>query len=278
MSTDSGPLALFAVVRAHHHNTAWRDINPMYAETLMLAITSKMVFEPGDFAAIVERYNGGYWLGDDARIEDRYRCCIEHGHPSAAVAFEAWRRRPPFEIDGKRVYVGKFFDWEGVNYRCTSITNDLLRAKRNGIPATLIEITRSEAAAKIAAEKAEVAAQRLADKEAQRADPVPLRTLDDHFRFECAALAWQRWDPATTSQMAAWAASYGVDYQRAWKECANDDWLFLWAEALSLTTRGVYDVTAIRKRHSWPKVEQAIFRFVRRQRGLPLRDLVGGAT
>lgn len=273
----SGPLALFAVVSAHHHNTAWRDINPMYAKTLRLAITSRMHFEISDFAIISERYSAAHWLGDDASIEGWYALCIGRGHPSAAASFEAWLERPPFLVDGARVYVGRSFDWEGTNYRCTSITNDLIRAKRDGQPATLIEIPRGGFEAKIAADKAQALAERTAKKARERADPVALLPLSEHFRQEVASAAPRtHWGRAPIDYMAAWAQSYGTDYRRAWRECADAWWLSLWVEVLGLTPALAYkhssDVDAIRKRHSWPKVEQAIFRFVRRQRDLPLRD------
>jgi len=72
------------------------------------------------------------------------------------------------------------------------------------------------------------------------------------------------------------ARRFGDDYTAAWKACDNGHWLNEYLFLIGAKKRrygcssSVPD--AIRKRWSWKKVQEQIYRHVRRQRGLPLKD------
>lgn len=280
-ASESGPVKLFATVRHAHKHDAWTHINPMYAKTLRLAITSRMHFEPGDIAKIVHDYNGGYWLGES--YEPWYALCIERGDKSAAIAAEQWLGRQPFMLDGVRVFVGRMISWQGDTYRVTSIEADFVRAKREEskydpvtrewtpFPATLIQISREGFEEKIALARAAAKAEREAAREKDRADPVDLLTVAEHLDREVpmSKVRDHYGDAVRRDEaMIEWAGAYGTDYKRAWKEV--DHWKRQrWARAIgAIAVHSDADAVKV----SWPKVEQALFRFVRGIRGLPLRD------
>lgn len=289
----SAPLDLFALVRKTHGNDAWVHISPMYAATLRLALRARMEFDEDDMVTIANTYNAHHWRGK-GEWENWYALAID-AHKSAAPAFEKMMRRKPFMLNGERVYVGRAIDWEGKQYRCTSIEANFIRAKRNEwdrtagekgngtdaegkcimFPATLIEIPREGFEAKAAADKAKAAAERATERAAKVADPVTLRPLSEFFSVECASIRG-RWGASThiDRPLIDWAEPFGTDYKRAWTECNRAWWMSQWLVWIGLPDTKANNADAIRKRYSWPKVEQAIFRFVRTSRGLPLRDEV----
>jgi hypothetical protein len=291
---DSAPRRLFALVSRAHGNDAWDRINPMLASTLELAIRSRMRFEPDDAPYICKTYGGGHWLGPD--YEEWYTRAIGAGNLSAATSITRCLRRDHFLLDGEYVHVGRDIRWQGQAYKVTSITAELVRAKRtewdrtagptgNGydeagkcimFPATLIEIPRAGFEAKIAADKAAAKAERAAEREAKRPDPVDLLPLDEHLLREVELHGKrERWgyNPPIDAEKQAWAKSYDTDYKRAWKECNHGCWMgqyLLWIGLVTSKPSGTPE--GIRKRFPWSKVEAQIFRFVRKSRGLPLRD------
>lgn len=279
----SAPIRLFELVRTSHGHDAWRHINPMYADTLRLAIASKMSFTEGEFSVIVNRYGGGHWLGPDC--EHWYALACTQGHPTAAVSVEHWLDRRPFVLNGERVYVGRRIEWEEKRWICTSIESDFIRVKLDmwemvdgktvQLPATLREIPREGFEAKIAAEKAAAKAERAAEREANRPDPVDLLSLDQHLKHECGRNRYGggRYIP---TDMVEWAKTYGTDYKKAWAECNSNYWMTSWMEWIGLiqnSSKVHGSPDEVRKRYSWPKMEAQIFRFVRERRGLPLRDV-----
>lgn len=284
MNPESSPLALFQVVRRGHTLNAWRDINPMYAETLRLAITSGMVFQEEDFARIDRENDGGFWMGPDPEVW--YALACKSGHPTCVLSVEKWMKRTPFMLDGERIYVGRLIQWEGMAWRCTSIEADFVRVKCEGMvqdeagkwvaaPATVKSIPREGLEAKIASDKAHEKAERAAQREANRPDPVALLPLDGHFEQECGRHGPRGIYTYIPRDMIEWAKSYGTDYKRAWVECDSAYWLGEWLVWIGLYTKNPpYDIGTIRKRHSWPKVEAQIFRFVRKCRKLPMKDAV----
>jgi hypothetical protein len=86
---------------------------------LMLAITSGLSFAPDDFKAIHDTMRGGYWMGD---AESFFRVAVESNHTQACVSFETWYARKPFLWEGKRLYVGAQFTWEGEAVTVTSFS------------------------------------------------------------------------------------------------------------------------------------------------------------
>lgn len=284
MSENGKVYQLMSLVSRNMHHDAWNGheggVNPTLADAFRLAFTARFEWEPDEFGFINQRFSGGHWLGES--IEHWYALACG-AHPTAAVTMERYLGREPFLIGGERVYVGRSFDWEGENYRCTSIEKDLIRGKGDRwdsstnpatkLPSKLITIPRAGAEAKIAADKAAAKAKRDAEREAKRADPIDLLSVGDHLRKECAGSPRPRrsygsreW--ALPDRMADWADGVGTDYKRAWKECPSDWWRDRWAVCLGLMEENSRkDASKI----PWSQVEQALFRFVRARRGLPLR-------
>lgn len=102
---------------ANEHS--WRRVNHAMHSALMLAITSGLSFAPDDFKAIHDTMRGGYWMGD---AESFFRVAVESNHTQACVSFETWYARKPFLWEGKRLYVGAQFTWEGEAVTVTSFS------------------------------------------------------------------------------------------------------------------------------------------------------------
>lgn len=268
---------LVAHVARHSEHDAWVHINPARSSALFLAISARIPFLDGEFGRIVNDFNGQYWLGEDR--EAYYASACRNGNVSAAKSIERWFGRGPFIVDGERVYVGAHFQWENVTHRCTSIERDLVRAKviQGNLPATLKTIPREGFEAQIAARKAADKARRDAEKEAQRADPISLIPLDQHFAREVTEVDRLRYGHRChiPGDMIRWAADYGTDYERAYKECEHHYWIGTWLEVLGCVQDSAKlsdDIDKIRKNYTWSKVQQATWRLVRTARGLPLKD------
>lgn len=112
----------------------YRMLNAALYEGLNLAITAGFEFQSEDFRTILERFNGGHWMGDVERIYST--ACTgsrwSHGtyrpNVSACVSFETWQRRKPLYLfrprdnRSERVHVGMTFRWRsGQRVTCTSI-------------------------------------------------------------------------------------------------------------------------------------------------------------
>lgn len=273
----SAPIQLFELIGRNHKNESWRDINPMYARTLSLAIEARLTFALTDFAEIVKRYGGYHWLGEDAE-ERWYSSVVRTGEQSAILTVEHWLGRTPFILDGERVYVGKQIQWEGDWYICTSIEPDFIRAKcqQHGKPETVREIPRAGFEDRIAAQKAAAKAEREAAKEAGRADPIELPTIAEHLAY-----LQKRGEREYLHHFymphheAAPLVACGADFQAAWKAATNGYTLCKWVVALGLYKNDGPggDADAIRKKVSWPRVQQALYRITRQSRGLPLKDV-----
>lgn len=105
---------------------------------LKLALTAGMKFRPDTFPRIVADFRAYRWIG--ASDEWVYSVAVRDGHPSAAVAFEAWKGRLPIimtdvrpssshggagsELAACRVHVGCEFEWRGERVECTSFGKD----------------------------------------------------------------------------------------------------------------------------------------------------------
>lgn len=101
---------------------SWQRINQAMHGTLMLAVTGGLRFDNSDFNTIMKDFRGGYWVG--CNHEALYRAAVECSNRSACMSYESWQGRKPFNIDGKRVFVGYEFQWEGLKVTCTSIKPD----------------------------------------------------------------------------------------------------------------------------------------------------------
>lgn len=96
---------------------SWRVINEAMYAALNLAIHTGFRFSKNDFTIIDEQYRIGYWGGNDRHMlgERFYSTACEGSHGcnrSAAIAFENWKHRKPFILDGVRFSIGHQFRWD----------------------------------------------------------------------------------------------------------------------------------------------------------------------
>lgn len=129
--------------RATSHS--WARVNTSMQQALCLAIGSGIKFHPDDFIEIQRRYRFHYWGGNGRGgfAEGFYGLAIAEGNLSAAQAFEKWKGRKPFILDGVyggqgarfahrgghfrqrgRLSVGSVFYWEGQQVTVTSFAAD----------------------------------------------------------------------------------------------------------------------------------------------------------
>lgn len=265
--SESAPYRLMQLVRRESRHDSWRHINPMLSQALNLAITSNLPFEPDDFGLIVKNFRGGYWMGPDS--EPWYTRAIECGNESAMVSMERWLGRRPFLINAERIYVGKQFQWNEQWVICTSIADDSINVKvdEDGKKKRVFTLQREELEAYAQAQALAAEEREKALEEASRADPVELLPFDRHLKEEVEFYGG--------GHTLEWAKKYGTDYARAWKEWDNGHMMGLYLERIEAkqsSRRSSSEPAAIRKRWPWPKVEQQLFRHLRRLRGLPLKD------
>lgn len=266
--SESAPYRLMALVRRESRHDAWRHINPMLSRAFSLAIVGNLVFEPDDFGKIVKDFRGSYWMGPDS--EPWYTEAVKSGNESAVISMERWLGRQPFLFEGKRIHVGEQIRWNGQWVICTSIASDSFNAKVNeeGEKKRVITIQREELEAYTQAQKLEVAEREKALEEASRADPVDLIPFDEHLTKEVGFYHG--------SSTTGWAKAYGTDYARAWKEWNDGNMMGHYLNEIDATKRSgrrsSSEPAAIRKRWPWPKVEQHLFRYLRRLRKLPMKD------
>jgi hypothetical protein len=127
---------------------------------LTLAIDARLEFAPDDFATIVQRFKGKYWLGaDDAQEHLWYARAVAASNGSACRAFEVWKKRKPlivpkldlsftiFEHGGRsrkneRLHVGCQLRLGGQWVTVNSIRDDYANA--TGADGKRIKITRED--------------------------------------------------------------------------------------------------------------------------------------
>lgn len=109
-------------VRLLHHKTREKSTQKqphLIRKAIELAVEAQMRFDVDDFE-VLRRYCTYYG-------EDEYRFVIESGNVSALAALEKFMEREPFWFDPagdgekKRLYVGAYFKWVGLDVKVTSI-------------------------------------------------------------------------------------------------------------------------------------------------------------
>lgn len=283
---------LLELVNRNHRLDAWKDINPMYAKTFRLAITSRMEFDAKEFDRILIRYGVHHWIGES--WEPWYALAVEHGHPTAVLAIERHLGRKPAFLKGERIVVDKFYQWKGQTCRCTSIDDraGVVRLKRDEVdwkggddgagnyrrfPGTLYTISIQELEELRAAELAAEKTARKRARDSKIADPVALlpfgRHLDEEIRKHAKGGRVLGAHPEDDYHLKQCLPSTFTDYREYWDACPSGYSLAAYLQWIGCTKTQV-DGSAeeIRRKYTWKKVEQAIFRFVRECRGLPLRD------
>lgn len=265
MSTST-PYQLMLLVMRESRHTAWRHINPMLSDALKLAITAHLTFELNEFSEIVTGFKGEHWLGADRELW--YTLAVKSGNKSAVCSLEHWWDRQPFLLNGERIHVGKQFQWDGTWVTCTSIADASVNVKvcESGEKKRVFTIHREAFDAHEQAQKLLAKERKRALEEADRADAVDLLPFAQHLEKELGFFG---------SDLLTWAQQFGVDYARAWKE-----WDSVWSMDEYLVRIGAKrntlkfcpDTVTFRKRWPWSKVEQHLFRHLRYQRGIPLRN------
>ena len=125
---DNSPaLRLVKIVWEHGSRKSWSKLNGALQGAVRTAIEGGLEFSEGDFTHIFDNMRGGRWFIVDghSRGEWMYRlACEENRNPSAWRSFEAWKGRKPFIVDGQRLYVGLWFEWQLQRVRVTSFAED----------------------------------------------------------------------------------------------------------------------------------------------------------
>jgi hypothetical protein len=106
---------------------SWTRLNGSMYRAVMLAIDAGMRFAVSDFAGIYEELRGHYWFGTDndhSQGEAFYSAAVKVDNLSACQSFEAWKKRPPFICEGRRLHDGARFEWKGHRVRVTSFAPD----------------------------------------------------------------------------------------------------------------------------------------------------------
>lgn len=102
---------------------SWVALNAGLSDALCLAIKLGLRFDAEDFAYLNTHLGFGYWCGaDNAKNhgERFYTEAIEAGNLSACQAFEHYRHRTPFFVQGTRLHLGALVPWEGCQTLVTS--------------------------------------------------------------------------------------------------------------------------------------------------------------
>jgi hypothetical protein len=103
---------------------SWRILNHSLREGLKLAIQAGFHFNPTDFDTFGRTYGMAHWQYGAGGGEGYYGLAVQSGNLSACKSFEAWKGRNPFRCDGKRLFVGAKFLWNGEEVVCTGFTED----------------------------------------------------------------------------------------------------------------------------------------------------------
>jgi hypothetical protein len=109
------------LVRLVENNDCYHRLNKRYELTrraLILAIESGLRFFPKDIYRM--SYENELNLSTRDKREEIYAICVKSENESACSSIELYLGRTPLKIAGKRVYVGREFQWKGCKVTCTS--------------------------------------------------------------------------------------------------------------------------------------------------------------
>lgn len=110
---------------------SWRKLNGAMHKGMSAAIEAGMPFAENDVTTIASKMNGRYWL----HVDGLYALAVEWDNVSACKAFEQNRGFKPYELDGRRIFVGRDFVWKGTRVTCTSISaKDMVACSYKGNP------------------------------------------------------------------------------------------------------------------------------------------------
>lgn len=121
----------FAMLEAITGHSSWREINSTRYEILSFLVRH-VAFEPGDFGAILNDFNGGRWIGENG-AESLYALAIGSENTSAVLSIEKYLGRKPFwqlgwvkrgKREKTRVHLGSEITIDGRDLRVTSFRDD----------------------------------------------------------------------------------------------------------------------------------------------------------
>lgn len=109
-----GPVVEFVDIARRHAGATVKKMRGVVEHavrtSIYVAVSDGMRFHKDDFRILSERCSN-YGVG----WEGLYGTACKVGNISAAQSYEHWLERPPFILDGSRLYVGAAFFWPGVD-------------------------------------------------------------------------------------------------------------------------------------------------------------------
>ncbi len=128
--SDSPVIRLLETVWHSTAKGSWQRLNSSMSTALYLAIRAGFRFGLDDFSTISNRYRWGYWCGDGEGFYSA--ACGKDPNVSAARAYESFRARPAFILNGARLGIGDMLRWgdgadgwkDGEAAKITSFTGD----------------------------------------------------------------------------------------------------------------------------------------------------------
>ena len=132
MRTDTPHGDAYAAVRMIYDKSpghSWRRLNGALQSTLSGAIEAHLSFLPGDFTAICNDMNGGYWMGNSRGStcgERYYSLAVKAGHTPACISFEHYAGRPAAlwaesVKTPERLCIGSDLTWAGLRVTVTNM-------------------------------------------------------------------------------------------------------------------------------------------------------------
>lgn len=117
---ESAVVTLLRCVWDNCNNGGWLGLNQAMYSALLLAVKTGFKFERDDFVTISNEFSFGRWggagSGKNGFAEKFYTAaCADkgQGNRSAAIAFERFKKRPPFTFSGQRLAEGSKLRWWG---------------------------------------------------------------------------------------------------------------------------------------------------------------------
>jgi hypothetical protein len=107
---------------------SWRIINGAMHSALKTCISAQIKFGEDDFSVMSRDFRSGYWIGTGWDQGPIYGLAIKSSNNTCWKAIESYRSRPPFLLQGKRIYAGYKFQWGCLAVTCTSLDRDNLIA------------------------------------------------------------------------------------------------------------------------------------------------------
>jgi hypothetical protein len=106
---------------------SWQRLNWALSDVLLTAIKVGMKFRPDDFENIHGAFKGWHWFGADNERnhgERFYRAACKYRNLGACQSFEQMVKRPPFIVNGGRLFLGADLSVNGELAIVTSFANN----------------------------------------------------------------------------------------------------------------------------------------------------------